>query len=176
MNSARRYAPVVETTIRMAAAAHHHQRLIDAEDERRARDADELRDECGDVRDEHRAERDPRPGEAVVVADQLRVTFARHRSEAHRHLLHDEERHDQQELQDDQLHAVLRARGCGRRHAARFRVGESDDQSGTHDGHEPQQPQAPDRKRRGSLSFRVAAAMLLSTWNLGGARATFSHA
>jgi hypothetical protein len=48
--------------------------------------------------------------------------------------LHDEERNDQQQLEQDELHPELRARRCRRRDAARFRIGEGDDQSGTGNG------------------------------------------
>ncbi len=108
--SARLYEAVKMTTISSSAATMTSGAAGQAEDQRGAGDAGEFGDERGDVRDEHRSERDPRPAEAVMLANQARVTFAGDRAQAHRHLLNDEERHDQQELQKNQLEAVLRAR------------------------------------------------------------------
>ena len=111
-----------------------------AEDLRGAGDAGKLRDECRDVGDEHRAQRDPCPAHAVVLANQPRVAFAGDRAQAHGHLLHDEQRHDQQQLQQDQLEAELRAGGRSGRDAAGFGIREHDDEPGAEHGQETNQP------------------------------------
>ncbi len=66
-----------------------------AEYRRRAGDAGEFGDQGGDIGDEHRAQREPRPTHAVMLADQARMSLTGGGTEAHGHLLHDEERHDE---------------------------------------------------------------------------------
>jgi hypothetical protein len=58
------------------------------------------------------------------------MSAARDGAEPHGHLLDHEQRNDQQQLQQHQLHAELRAAGGGDRHAAGFGIGERDDQAG----------------------------------------------
>ncbi len=70
----------------------------------------------------------------VALANQRSMPASADDSEPYGHLLNDEERHDQKKLQENQLHAELRARRRGSRDAAGFRVGEGDDQARSANG------------------------------------------
>ena len=95
-----------------------------------------------------------------MLANQPRVPFAGDRAQTHGHLLHDEERHDQQELQQNQLVAELRTRGRCRRDAARFGIGKRDDQPRTGNGQKAQN-QLPERTAGRSGRGRCSRVAML---------------
>jgi hypothetical protein len=128
---------------------------IEAEDHGGARDARELGHQRSDVGEQHRAERDPCPAESVMLANQSRVAFSRHDAKPHRHLLHDEERQNEQYLQQDELVTELRAGGNGRRDAARFRIGEHDDEPRSEHREKLQQPAPGVKTQRSSGNSRL---------------------
>ena len=78
-----------QTTQRGDRHGHLHRDVGEAE--RRA-DADELADADAEVRDQHRARREERPANAVLLADQLGEALAGHRAHPRRHLLDDDQR------------------------------------------------------------------------------------
>ena len=110
-------------------------------------DPDELRHDREEVEDEEVDHRERAPEAAEALDDQAGVPDARHRPQAHDHLLVDDQHRDQQQQNPEQARPVVLPGLDVRRDAAGVVVADHHDQARTHDRQQREQPPAPGAAR-----------------------------